>query len=183
MVQGLLLSNASPRRASKRGLPVLPKLRHRELEASSDDEYERVSVRDIQLVDPCPPALIVAAETPSLAAMAVELEETVLELTRPRRTPPPSGRPTVAWVATIFAASTVMSLTVPAAPVAVPVAALPPASPAARAVTRTREPIAVAVGKAPVAVVAVDPAEPAADPAPPSDPAPPADPAPLADAP
>jgi hypothetical protein len=138
---------------------VLPK-RRRDFDSSPDDDYERVSVRDVQLLDPAP-TVILAAEPPSLSPMAVEmaveLEETVLALTK-LPTPPGSARPSVAWIATIFSMSTVMSLTAtlvlrggeaPPARVAAAAAGLvaPPISPPALVET----PIAAAAVVVPVA--------------------------------
>jgi hypothetical protein len=91
---------------------VLPKRRRDFDPTPADDEYERVSVGEIQLVD-APPAAIIPPDPPSLSPMAVELEETVLALTRKREhppAPPVSTRPSVAWFATIFAVSTMLSL-------------------------------------------------------------------------
>lgn len=118
---------------------MLPK-RRCDFDPPPMDEYERVSVRDIQLLDPAP-AVIVAPEPTSLSPMAVELEETVIALTR-RPTPPTSARPSVAAIATIFSMSTMMSLTamlilrggeVPDAHVAAAGLVAPQASPAAPA--------------------------------------------------
>lgn len=91
---------------------MLPK-RRRDFDSSPDDDYERVSMREVQLLEPTPTVILVP-EPPSLSPMAVELavelEDTVLALTKlPTR--PGSTRPSVAWIATILSMSTVMSLT------------------------------------------------------------------------
>ena len=154
---------------------MLPK-RRRDFDSSPDDDYERVSVRDIQLVDPTP-TVILAPEPPSLSPMAVdmavELEDTVLALTK-LPTPPGSARPSVAWIATIFSMSTVMSLTATLAlrggemhpaPVAVAAAGLvaapmaPPvlAEPLVAAVAAEPETIAIPVNALPAAPAAEAP--------------------------
>jgi hypothetical protein len=110
VVRSLLLVLASADcTAKERITTVLPK-RRRDIDPTPtpDDEYERVSVREIQLVDAAP-TVIIPADPPSLSPMAVELEETVLALTK-LPTPPASSRPSVAWIATIFSMSTMLSL-------------------------------------------------------------------------
>ncbi|MDB5213764.1 MAG: hypothetical protein JWO86_1691 [Myxococcaceae bacterium] len=112
MVRSLLQALASADcTAKERITTVLPK-RRRDIDPTPtptpEDEYERVSVGEIQLVDAAP-TVILPADPPSLSPMAVELEETVLALTK-LPTPPASSRPSVAWIATIFSMSTMLSL-------------------------------------------------------------------------